>query len=140
MSNAATTAPAPAAPPPVEKIRIKVDGRDVASHPLAGTAPRTGDAATDDALAEALVRTRAMDAELAYELIAARADLQRIVTAVRIGADTSTEAQPDIRTLQGWRRELVGEELLELLHGRRELRVGADLGVEVRAQDATPTT
>jgi len=29
MSNAATTAPAPAAPPPVEKIRIKVDGRDV---------------------------------------------------------------------------------------------------------------
>ncbi len=92
------------------------------------------------ALAEALVRTRAMDAELAYELIAARADLQRIVTAVRIGADTGAEAQPDIRTLQGWRRELVGEELLELLHGRRELRVGADLGVEVRAQDATPTT
>ncbi|MBJ7518762.1 MAG: ribonuclease D [Solirubrobacteraceae bacterium] len=92
------------------------------------------------ALAEALVRTRAMDAELAYELIAARADLQRIVTAVRVGADTGAEAQPDIRTLQGWRRELVGEELLELLHGRRELRVGADLGVEVRAQDATPTT
>ncbi len=29
MSNAATTAPAPAAPPPVEKIRIKVDGRDI---------------------------------------------------------------------------------------------------------------
>lgn len=29
MSNAATTAPAPTAPPPVEKIRIKVDGRDI---------------------------------------------------------------------------------------------------------------
>lgn len=29
MSNAATTAPAPAAPPPVEKIKIKVDGREV---------------------------------------------------------------------------------------------------------------
>jgi NADH-quinone oxidoreductase subunit G len=29
MSNAPTTAPAPTAPPPVEKIRIKVDGRDI---------------------------------------------------------------------------------------------------------------
>ncbi len=29
MSNAAITAPAPAAPPPVEKIRIKVDGSDI---------------------------------------------------------------------------------------------------------------
>ena len=29
MSNAATTAPAPAAPPPVDKIKIKVDGREV---------------------------------------------------------------------------------------------------------------
>ncbi len=29
MSNAATTAPAPAAPPPIETIRIKVDGREV---------------------------------------------------------------------------------------------------------------
>lgn len=90
------------------------------------------------ALAEALLRTRAMDAELAYELIAARADLQRIVTAVRTEQDTSAAAQPDVRTLQGWRRELVGEELLELLHGRRELRVGPGLGVEVRSADAEP--
>lgn len=29
MSNVATTAPAPAAPPPVEKLKIKVDGRDI---------------------------------------------------------------------------------------------------------------
>ena len=29
MSNVATTAPAPAAPPPVEKLKIKVDGRDL---------------------------------------------------------------------------------------------------------------
>jgi len=29
MSNAPTTAPAPTAPPPVEKIRIKVDGREI---------------------------------------------------------------------------------------------------------------
>ena len=36
-----------------------------------------------------------------------------------------------MRTLQGWRRELVGDELLELLAGRRTLGVGAGGRVEV---------
>jgi ribonuclease D len=78
------------------------------------------------ALAEALVRARAARAELAYELLAARADLQRIVTSLREGA-----AEPDVRTLQGWRRELVGLELLELLEGRRSLRIGPDREIVV---------
>jgi ribonuclease D len=34
------------------------------------------------------------------------------------------DEEPDVRTLHGWRRELVGAELLELLAGRRVLRVG----------------
>src|SRR4051812_31816120 len=71
------------------------------------------------ALAEALVRSRAQEAGLAYELIAARADLAPIVVSARRGT-----AEPDVRTLQGWRRELVGAELLELLAGRRSLGVG----------------
>jgi ribonuclease D len=78
------------------------------------------------ALAEALVRARAARAELAYELLAARADLQRIVTALRDGSP-----EPDVRTLQGWRRELVGLELLELLEGRRSLRIGPDREIVV---------
>ena len=78
------------------------------------------------ALAEALVRTRALQEGLAYELIAARADLQRIVLAMRDGAPP-----PDVRTLQGWRREMVGNELLELLDGRRSLTVGPDRHVAV---------
>jgi ribonuclease D len=82
------------------------------------------------ALGEALVRTRAMEAELAYELVAARADLQRIVTSVREGAP-----EPDVRTLQGWRRELVGAELLEMLEGRRTLRVGPGRRIEVDGRD-----
>jgi ribonuclease D len=80
------------------------------------------------ALGEALVRARAAEAELAYELIAARADLQRIVTAVRTG-----NGEADVRTLQGWRRAVVGAELLELFRGRRSLRVGAGRRIEVDA-------
>ena len=71
------------------------------------------------ALAEALVRSRGQEAGLAYELIAARADLAPIVVAARRG-----QPEPDVRTLRGWRRNLVGAELLELLAGRRRLSVG----------------
>ena len=70
------------------------------------------------ALAEALVRTRAIEAGLAYELIAARADLTPVVVAARRGAEP-----PAVRTLEGWRRELVGDELLALLRGERRLGV-----------------
>jgi len=72
------------------------------------------------ALAEALVRARANEAGLAYELIAARADLAPVVVAARRG-----KPEPDVRTLRGWRRELVGGELLDLLAGRRRLGVEA---------------
>ena len=54
--------------------------------------------------------------------------IERIVRAQRADG-----AEPEVRTLQGWRRELVGAELLELLAGRRSLRIGEDrrLAVEV---------
>ena len=103
-------------------------GRARAAIPVAGERPAQPDArdAPVIALAEALVRARALDNELAYELIAARADLQRIVLAARDEAP-----EPDVRTLRGWRREVVGQELLELLEGRRSLTVGADRRVAV---------
>jgi ribonuclease D len=80
------------------------------------------------ALAESLVRARAQEAGLAYELIAARADLSPIVVSSRRGS-----AEPDVRTLRGWRRELVGAELLELLKGGRRLGVGPGGRIEVRS-------
>ncbi len=103
-------------------------GRSRPPIPVEGERPSQPDAldAPVIALAEALVRTRALEEELAYELIAARADLQRIVLAMRDG-----KAPPDVRTLQGWRREVVGDELLELLDGRRSLTVGPDRHVAV---------
>src|SRR3954453_20085071 len=78
------------------------------------------------ALAGSLGRARAQEAGLAYELIAARADLSPVVVAARRGGP-----EPDVRTLRGWRRELVGAELLELLAGRRTLGVGAGGRVQV---------
>ena len=103
--------------------------RGLAAPPVpAEDGDRLGSDAADGptiALAEALVRARALEAGLAYELIAARADLSPVVVAARRG-----RPEPDVRTLRGWRRELVGRELLELLEGRRKL--GVDRGrVEV---------
>jgi ribonuclease D len=71
------------------------------------------------ALGEALVRARSRDSDLAYELIAARADLAAVVGWVTAGRGE----EPHVRTLRGWRRELVGEDLIELLRGRRSLAV-----------------
>lgn len=77
------------------------------------------------ALCEALVRARVAESELAYELVASRADLQAILSAARSGE------QADVRTLHGWRRALVGDELLALLRGERSLAVDEHLGVIV---------
>lgn len=79
------------------------------------------------ALAESLLRARATEAGLAYELIAARAELEQIVGAARRG-----EPEPPVRTLRGWRSELVGDDLRALLAGRRALSVGPDRRLAVR--------
>ncbi|HUH79812.1 MAG TPA: HRDC domain-containing protein [Solirubrobacteraceae bacterium] len=98
--------------------------------------PRAPSPKPDDpplvALAEALVRARAREAGLAYELIATRAELQAVVTAARSGTGA------DARTLRGWRREVAGEALLELLEGRSSLTVtgrGPDVRVQVAPAD-----
>jgi ribonuclease D len=90
-----------AEPIPYEEKRLDIDKGDA---PLVS-------------LAQALVRQRASEAEIAVELIATQADLTRVVAGVRTG--TLNGGRP----LEGWRRKLVGEELLELLRGRRVVRV-----------------
>ena len=72
-------------------------------------------------LAEALLRARSLEAGLAYELIASRNELELIVAASR-----RREAEPDVRTLEGWRSELVGADLRDLLAGRKAISVGPD--------------
>jgi ribonuclease D len=98
-------------PPPAEDVqRTEIDARD----------------APVISLAESLVRSRALSAGLAYELVASRADLQAVVSAAREG-----RPEPDTRTLRGWRRDLAGGELLEMLAGRRALSVDPRRGVRV---------
>jgi ribonuclease D len=72
-------------------------------------------------LAESVLRARALEAGLAYELIASRGELEMIVAAARRG-----EAEPEVRTLEGWRSELVGTDLRDLLAGRKAVSVGPD--------------
>jgi ribonuclease D len=97
--------------------------------------PRLPSPKPDDAplvaLSEALLRARAREAGLAYELLASRADLQAAVAAARTGA-----AEADVRTLKGWRRELAGAEMLELLAGKVALTVqSTDSGPRVEISD-----
>jgi ribonuclease D len=100
-----------AEPPPAEDVpRNEIDPKD----------------APVIALAESLVRARALGAGLAYELVASRSDLQAIVSSARDG-----RPEPDVRTLRGWRRDLAGGELLELLAGRRAVSVDPRRGVRV---------
>jgi ribonuclease D len=79
------------------------------------------------ALAESLIRARGLDAGLAYELITSRAELDQIVASARRG-----DPEPSVRTLSGWRRELVGADLRDLLAGRSAVAVGADGRLEVQ--------
>jgi len=81
------------------------------------------------ALAESLIRARGLDAGLAYELITSRAELDQIVASARRG-----DPEPSVRTLVGWRRELVGADLRDLLAGRSAVAVGADGRLEVQAR------
>ena len=81
------------------------------------------------ALGEALVRSRAQEAGLAYELVASRADLAAIIVGAR-----RRDGEAEARTLRGWRRDLVGTELLDLLAGRRALDVGPDGRLRVQSR------
>jgi ribonuclease D len=96
--------PAPAEPP----------SRDPADAPLVS-------------LAQALVRHRSMESGVAVELIATQSELSTLLAALRRG-----ESDDSVRVARGWRRELVGDELRELVEGRRALSVDPDGGLVVR--------
>jgi ribonuclease D len=77
-------------------------------------------------LAQALVRHRSMEEGVAVELIATQAELAALVSALRRGEDGD-----HVRAARGWRRELVGAELGELVAGRLALSAGDGGGLRV---------
>ncbi|MFZ2052316.1 MAG: ribonuclease D [Solirubrobacteraceae bacterium] len=102
----------------VERVRAGGTGEVTPLRPPERSRPPDPADAPIVALAEALARSRAREAGLAYELIASRSDLQAVVAANRLA-----EAEPEVRLLSGWRRELVGEQVLRLLAGKLKLSV-----------------
>jgi ribonuclease D len=99
---------------------------DPPSRPDGGRPPDDPQAAPLVALGDALVRHRAREAQVAAQLVTTQAELAEVVAARGNGR------QPPVRVLSGWRRDLVGAELLDLLAGRRALAVGSDGRLEVR--------
>jgi ribonuclease D len=95
--------------------------------PPPDTPPRDPADAPLVSLAQALVRQRSMESGVAVELIATQSELSALVSALRRGEDGDR-----LRVTRGWRRELVGDELRELVAGRRSLAVGADGRLLVR--------
>jgi ribonuclease D len=77
-------------------------------------------------LAQALVRHRSMESGVAVELIATQSELSSLVGLLRHG-----EGVDHLRVAHGWRRELVGDELRELIEGRRALSVDPEGGLRV---------
>lgn len=97
-----------------------------AAAPPSGPPSRDSRDAPLVALAQAVVRQRCQEAELATELVATQAELAELVSALRSGEP------PRARVAAGWRHELVGHELEQLLAGRRAVSVagGARLRLE----------
>ena len=93
------------------------------------------------ALADTYMKTRARELDLAPQLLANRKDLEAIIRLMAENrgappeAGTDTRGEPPIRLLNGWRREVAGNDVMRLLAGRIALRVkvrkgGVDLVIE----------
>ena len=91
--------------------------RRATAAPPSGGPPRDSRDAPLVALAQAVVRQRCQEGEVASELVATQAELSELVSALRRGEP------PKARVAAGWRRELVGHELEELVAGRRAVTV-----------------
>ena len=73
-------------------------------------------------LLEAWLYARAVDAEIAPSMLATRGDLKTLA------AGHHHAKLPLLPLLEGWRRELVGQDLLDILDGKKALRLDARKG------------
>ncbi len=82
--------------------------------------PKIAVAAT---LADAFLKTRSRKLDLAPQLLANRKDLERLVRRVLDGEDANDGVEAPIPILEGWRREVAGDDILRMLAGEFSLRV-----------------
>lgn len=86
--------------------------------------PALGNGPTVDALAsllDAVMRTLALDLEISSRLLGTRADLERLVK-LELAGSLEQDAG-DVGLLTGWRYEVAGRHLVEVLRGGRAARV-----------------
>jgi ribonuclease D len=72
-------------------------------------------------LAQALIRHRSRESKIATELIATQSELANVVASLRRGGEPY-----GVRVLEGWRRELVGDELIALIRGEIAMSVSPE--------------
>lgn len=75
-------------------------------------------------LLQAVMKARALEEEIAPTLLATTADLQLLV-------DAKNRSQLDLPLLKGWRRELLGDMLLDLLEGKLAIAIDPSSGTLV---------
>ena len=99
------------------------EGADSPPHrePARGPLPPRGEVWA--AALHGLVRARALGAEVAPRFVGPRSDIEAVV---RWWLDGDRSQTPAIPLLHGWRRELVGESLLEWLRGDAALAADPD--------------
>jgi ribonuclease D len=83
-------------------------------------------------LLEAWLYARAAEAEIAPSMLAIRGDLKTLAAAHYHGR------LPELPLLEGWRRELVGQDLLDILDGKKALRLDGRKG-KLEAVDVEKT-
>jgi ribonuclease D len=111
----------------IEQIAL---GRDEEPPPPPPSPPkRDSSEAPLVSLAQAVVRQRSRESGVATELIATQSELTALIGAVRRERDAD-----GVRALAGWRRELVGQEIVDLIEGKRQVSVTPEgqLAVEPR--------
>ena len=79
-------------------------------------------------------KLRAAEAEIAPTLLATSADLQTLVEA------KEKQRTPDLPVLRGWRRQLVGDVLMQILDGTVTVSVDPIKGVLRMSGESTVTT
>ena len=83
-------------------------------------------------LLEAWLYARSLEAEIAPSMLATRGDLKSLATGHHRGV------LPELLLLEGWRRDLAGQDLLDILDGKRALQVvGGKISAIATAPDST---